>query len=224
LGATSAASLVISGTKPVGSGVWLNGVQAVAASDATTWSYIAALALGTNNFELIAQDANGQASEGLDISVTRNINTDADVIAQEQKLAGTIDPKLAAKLAGRLLLQVETNGYIWYVSPLNDKRYYISQDSALSIFRSLALGISEANLNLIPTKESGQAGNAALRNRLKGRLLLRVGNQGQISYVDLDGYRHDISAANLMAIFRSLSLGISNANLRKISIGTVSGQ
>ena len=76
---------------------------------------------------------------------------------------------------------METNGYIWYVSPLNNKRYYISQDSALSIFRSLALGVTEANLNLIPTKASGQTGNIALRNRLKGRLLLRVENQGQIS-------------------------------------------
>ena len=59
----------------------------------------------------------------------------------------------------------------------------------------------------------------ALRNRLKGYLLLRTETGGQISYVDVSGYRYDITNDNLMDIFRKLSLGISNANLRKINVG-----
>ncbi|MFA6995146.1 MAG: right-handed parallel beta-helix repeat-containing protein [Patescibacteria group bacterium] len=225
LSTTTAASLVMSGIKPAGASVLINGQEAVAANDLETWSYTVALFLGTNSFELAAKDADGQYSVSVNANVVRVKFTAADVIDQEKKLSGnTLDPKLALKLAGRLLLQVETKGYIWYVSPKDNKRYYISQDNALSTFRTLALGITEANLNLIPTKESGQKGNAALRNRLKGFLLLRVEKGGQISYIDIDGYRHDILQSNLMNIFRTLSLGISDVNLRKIDIGLAAAE
>ncbi len=219
LGTTTAANLTVSGSKPAGASVLINGQEVVSANSSETWSYSMSLSLGTNSFELMALDASGQYSAAVSASVVRIKDTVADVIAAEKKLAGKTDTKLAAKMAGRLLLQTETNGYIWYVNPKDYKRYFISQDSALSIFRSLALGITEANLDLIPTKASGQKGNIALRNRLKGRLLLRAEKAGRISYIDLDGYRHDIEASNLMDIFRSLSLGITNVNLRKISLG-----
>jgi len=219
LGATTAATLVIGGTKPAGASILINGQETVAANNSETWAYTASLAIGVNRFEVAAKDSGGQYSASINISVTRNKDTAEDVIAQEKKLAGTIDAKLAARLAGRLLLQVENKGYIWYVNPLDNKRYFISQDSALSIFKSLALGITEANLDLIPTKSGGQKGNESLRKRLKGRLLLRVENRGRISYIDNDGYRYDIEASNLMDMFRSLSLGISNSDLRKIGIG-----
>ena len=71
---------------------------------------------------------------------------------------------------------------------------------------------------LLLTGAAGGLGQA-LRERLKGKLLLRVQAGGQISYVDLNGYRHDIRMDNLMDIFRSLSLGISNNDIRKIAIG-----
>ncbi|MFA6194278.1 MAG: NosD domain-containing protein [Patescibacteria group bacterium] len=222
LGTTTAASLAISGSKSAGASVLINGQEVVPADNSETWSYTMNLSLGSNSLELMAMDSSGQYSAAVSASIVRTKDTVAEVIAAEKKLAGKVDAKLAARLAGRLLLQTETKGYIWYVNPKDNKRYFISQDSALSIFRSLALGITEANLNLIPTKESGQKGNAALRSRLKGRLLLRAEKAGRISYIDLDGYRHDIESSNLMDIFRSLSLGITNTNLRKISIGEVS--
>jgi phage pi2 protein 07 len=140
-------------------------------------------------------------------------------VSQEKAASTAADTALMKRLAGRLLLQVENKGYIWYVNPDDNKRYFISQESALDIFRKLSLGITEANLNLIPTKESGKKGDTKLRERLKGKLLLRVENKGSVSYVDVDGYRHDISQANLMDIFRSLSLGISNENIRKMTVG-----
>jgi hypothetical protein len=215
---TTAASLVLSGTKPADTSIVINEKEAVAANSATTWTYTLPLSLGSNSLEIVAKDGN-QISTTLNLTITRVKNTDADIVAQEKKTLTTVDVKLALKLSGRLLLQVEKNGFIWYVNPKNNLRYFISSDSALSIFRALSLGISEANLNLIPTKVSGAKGNMALRNRLKGRLLLRVEKNGQISYVDNNGYRNDISQENLMDIFRGLSLGISNANLNKIGIG-----
>ncbi len=218
---TSNAILELKGTKVAGSSVIINGQERVAADNASTWSYKYPLNVGDNNLELMAKSANGQYSAVITASVKRIQVTDNDIISQEKNLSAKTDAKLAARLAGRLLLQVENKGLIWYVSPENNKRYYISQSTALSIFRSLALGISENNLNLIPAKGNTNKGNAALRQRLKGKLLLRVENKGQISYVDLDGYRHDISQTNLMDIFRSLSLGITNENIRKIEVAEI---
>jgi hypothetical protein len=216
--ATTNGSLILSGSKPAGASIIINDKEVFPADANTAWTYNWPLVIGANSAEIIAHSGE-QYSAAVIVSVTRVKNTAADIIAAEKKLSTATDAKLAAKLTGRLLLQVENKGYIWYVNPADNKRYLISPDNALNIFKSLSLGISEANLNLIPTKESGQKGNAALRNKLKGKLLLRVESRGQISYVDLDGYRHDIAQSNLMDIFRTLSLGIADANIHKISIG-----
>jgi len=218
---TTVNKLVLTGTKPVGSGIWLNGQLIVAVSDDTTWKYEVTLIKGTNNFTITAKDGQGGGSSDITVSIVKTDVPASSVISDEEKLTTKVDTKLAAKLAGKFLLQVERSGLIWYVYPVSDKRYLITQDGALDIFRNLALGITEANLNLIPTKGSKVKGSTILINKLKGKLLLRTGAGGQISYVDLDGYRHDISAANLMDNFRSLSLGISNLNLRKLLVGEI---
>jgi parallel beta-helix repeat protein len=216
---TSADSLTLTGTKPAGTGLWLNGEKIAAIGADTNWAYTVSLAKGSNKFVIVAKDEYNGVSSEVEIKVVRTAVPASDIAAEEKSLTGKTDAKLAAKLAGKLLLQVERAGLIWYVNPADGKRYLVAQDNALEIFRKLALGINETNLNLIPTKESKSKGNAALRQRLAGRLLLRVEAKGQISYIDSDGYRHDISAANLMESFRSLSLGITNANLRKITVG-----
>ena len=114
---------------------------------------------------------------------------------------------------------MEKGGVIWYVNPNNGERYLVTLDNALSLFRSLSLGITEENLEKLPIKDSGESGDSALMERLAGKLLLRVEKAGRIAYIDYQGYRHDISKDNLMDIFRSLSLGISNENIYKIPVG-----
>ncbi len=216
---TSLDKITLTGKKPAQSALWLNGAAIGDISSATTWSYEVGLVKGANKFGFSVKDNyNGASSEAV-ITIVRTEIPAANITAEEKALTKNIDAKLAAKLSGKLLLQVEKAGLIWYVNPSDNKRYYISQDSALEIFRKLALGITEANLNLVPTKESKAKGNAALRNRLKGKFMLRVEAKGAISYIDNDGYRHDINASNLMENFRNLSLGITNANLRKITVG-----
>jgi hypothetical protein len=167
----------------------------------------------------MSTDSNNKSSIFFSVSIERYVVLDNEIIAQEKALSTASDQALIKRLSGRLLLQVENKGYIWYVNPSDNKRYFISQTNALKIFSALSLGITEANLALVPTKGSGAKGNTQLRERLKGKLLLRVEKGGLISYVDLDGYRHDISQANLMDIFRGLSLGISNENIHKIPVG-----
>lgn len=61
------------------------------------------------------------------------------------------DAMLVNRLRGMILLQVEQNGEAWYVSPVDGKRYYLRDgQAAYDIMRSLALGISNDNLRLIP--------------------------------------------------------------------------
>ena len=51
---------------------------------------------------------------------------------------------------GKILLQVEKNGEAWYVSPQDNKRYYLGNgDLAFQIMRYLSLGISNKNLDSI---------------------------------------------------------------------------
>ncbi len=66
---------------------------------------------------------------------------------------GNID--LRRKLRGRVLLQVESRGEAWYVHPDNLKRYPLQSDEdALFLMRRFSLGITNANLNLIPVKRA----------------------------------------------------------------------
>lgn len=62
-------------------------------------------------------------------------------------LAGT---NLAKSLAGRILLQVGSQGEAWYVDPLNYTRYYLGRPSdCFDIMRSKGLGITNSNLEQI---------------------------------------------------------------------------
>lgn len=220
--ATTTSKITLSGTKPAGNSLLLNGQEIASADSSTIWSHTFDLNLGNNSWDLNTYDAvSKQTSPVVTINITRNKDTIGDIISAEQAVSVTPDLKLAARLAGRLLLQTENKGNIWYVNNKDNKRYLVTADNALSLFRSFSVGISEANLNKFPTKESGKKGDSNLQKKFAGKFLLRVEKGGNISYIDLNGYRHDISRDNLMNIFRSLSLGVSNTNIYKIPVGVL---
>jgi hypothetical protein len=61
-----------------------------------------------------------------------------------------IDNAMVNKLKGRILLQVESKGEAWYISPADGKRYYMKDgESAYQIMRFLSLGITNENLGKI---------------------------------------------------------------------------
>ena len=60
-----------------------------------------------------------------------------------------------------------------------------------------------------------------MQNRLKGKLLLQVQQGGAIWFVDKDGYHHSVTWNNLMDLFRKLALGITNADLNKVEVGSL---
>lgn len=58
-----------------------------------------------------------------------------------------VDINLSSKMAGRILLQVESAGEAWYINPVDNKRYYLGRPTdAFSIMRALGLGISNNDL------------------------------------------------------------------------------
>lgn len=140
------------------------------------------------------------------------------------------DDALADRLHGRILLQVDQHGEAWYVKPDDSRRYYMRDgNTAYSMMRYFGLGITDADLNQIPTVESPEEMNAstsvcnsnAIANRVKGEILLQVEQHGEAWYVDPEKcrriYLKDGDAA--YQIMRYLGLGITDADLEKLRTG-----
>lgn len=125
---------------------------------------------------------------------------------------------LAQKLSGRILLQVEAKGRLWYISPVNTLRYYLKDDpSSFELFRVLSVAMSDANLSLIPLVGSTETGDSAFRLKFSGRIVRQSGTLNMWYVSPLNRQRYALTEQPL-AVLRSLSLGISNANLNTIPV------
>ena len=80
-------------------------------------------------------------------------------------------------------------GEAWYVSETKERFYLGRPDDAFQIMRKLGLGITNADLALIPESNQTIAGNAALRQRLSGTILLQVEAHGEAWYVYPDNLK-----------------------------------
>lgn len=115
-------------------------------------------------------------------------------------------------LAGRILLQVEDKGQAWYISPTNNKRYYLGRPAdAFNIMRKLGLGISNKNFDALTTTPN---------RSLLGRILIKVEDNGRAYYYNpVNAKLYYLGRPDdAFKIIRNLGLGISNANLNKISV------
>jgi len=119
---------------------------------------------------------------------------------------------LAQKLAGRILLQVQSHGEAWYVNPNDLKKYYLGRPTdAFNLMKQSSLGVTHqyiSSYQIFP-------------QAVVGKILLDTQDFGKAYYinpVDRKAYflgRPD-DAFNLM---RRFSLGISNTNLSQIATG-----
>ena len=73
-------------------------------------------------------------------------NKDLSGIPQNNE---TRTSSIGNRLKGKLLLQVEDKGRIWYVD-FNGKRWEATWANLMSLFQKLALGITNADLDKIP--------------------------------------------------------------------------
>lgn len=146
------------------------------------------------------------------------VNIFAFLFSTQISLAATLD--LDVRLAGRILLQVESYGRAWYVDPVSLERFYLQDgNEAYFLMRTKGLGITNENLAKIPTKK-GQASDSKLVNRLRGRILLQVEEHGEAWYVDpVDGLRYYMRDGQAAYDFmRTKGLGITNDDLSQITM------
>ncbi len=140
------------------------------------------------------------------------------------------DSVLAARLRGRILLQVQQHGEAWYVNPVDSRRYYLKDGSvAFELMRSSGLGITDADLSKISVVADAAAMNASssacaanpFANRQKGRILLQVQQHGEAWYVDPTKCRAMYLKDGVVAYhaMRLLGLGINASDLNKIEEG-----
>lgn len=123
------------------------------------------------------------------------------------------------RVLGYIVLQVQDNGEAHYVDPTNASRYYLGRPAdAFDIMRERGLGITNADLARIPANGTAWDGPADLMDRLEGRILLQVEDNGEAWYVyPGDRRRYYLGRpADAFAIMRELGLGITNADLATI--------
>lgn len=133
-------------------------------------------------------------------------------------VAVTTDSAMMNRLKGYILLQTEAHGEAWYVDPVSAKRYYMKDGpTAYQMMRSFGLGVNEFDYTKIAE------GDWAIKNRLRGRIVLRVEEHGEAYYIhpkDLSVYylKNGDEAYRIMRLY---SLGITNADLAKMATSVV---
>jgi hypothetical protein len=150
--------------------------------------------------------------------------TSSDTETLEKNLFTTTDTTLVNKLKGRILLQVQEHGEGWYVDPTTKKKYYMKDgQTAYEMMRKFGLGITDNDLNKISVEGSKEIGDKNLVERLKGKILLQIQQNGEAWYVNpADGKRYYLKNGDeAYRIMRILSLGITNLDLRKIPVGDI---
>jgi len=60
--------------------------------------------------------------------------------------------------------------------------------------------------------------NSELIERLKGKLLLAVEDNGRVYYTNQDGETYLVTKDNFLMVFREMALGISNKDLNKLNL------
>ncbi len=218
-----------------------------------------------------------EAGKMVALQLQRKIETlEKQVVDLERKLSTVINQALTNRLKGKIILQTEANGEVWFVHPDTGARFYVKDgQAAYEILSGMGKGIKATDLEKIPLgynaklneglkdtdgdglpdvleqaigsdinkadtdgdgfsdleeyktgyrlnqKNAKYAINTSFAGKLKG-IYLDVDNRGAAWYIN-NGSRYYVSPENAYNVMKYLSLGISNDNLRQISVGEVLG-
>lgn len=190
-----------------------------------------------------AQDEDSWASE-VEISDDVTIEEEATVGEDDviEELVYTVpdhamftelskDTAMQSRVKGYILLQVEQYGEAWYVNTTDSLRYYMRDGAiAYQMMRSFGLGITDADLDAIPSVDTVEAMTTAtsvcatnnLANRVRGQILLQVEQHGEAWYVHPGTCRRIYMKDGDVAYetMRYLSLGITDVDLAKLPYST----
>ncbi|MCD4761885.1 hypothetical protein K8R32_02900 [bacterium] len=122
--------------------------------------------IGITDYSGPDSDDDGLSNRLEDALGTDKLNSDSDQdgFSDQEEISNNYDPLSTSSLpvdydfsaanSGLIFLQTEKNGEAWYISPSDNKRYYLGRPSdAFTVMRLLSLGITNANLGTIPTGE-----------------------------------------------------------------------
>lgn len=127
---------------------------------------------------------------------------------------------LSKALSGRIVVQVEERGEAWYINPGDEMRYYLGRPAdAFQLMQELGLGISDADLALIPRPKQAWDGRQDLMARVRGKIVLQVEQQGEAWYVNpTNGKRYYLGKpADAFRLMTKFGIGIINSDLWEIS-------
>ncbi len=83
-----------------------------------------------------------------------------EVVSAAKKAVKKINKILTERLKGKLLLQVEGNGEVWYVDHVTGKKYYLENgERAYNALQAFGLGITNKDLSEIPIGIEDRAGD-----------------------------------------------------------------
>lgn len=117
---------------------------------------------------------------------------------------------LGSRLAGRILLQVESKGEAWYINPFDQKRSYLGRPAdALSTMKRLGVGVTNADLFYIPVGLAAVSGNDSDGDGLNDDLEEAAGTNIYKQDTDNDGFSDKIE---LEKQFNPLGWGPLNLN------------
>lgn len=123
-----------------------------------------------------------------------------------------IDMVFALKQKGKIFLRVQGAGEAYYVNFDGYRHYLKDGKAAFEIMRALGLGISESDFAKL------EKGDTAMKERLRGRIVLRVGKRGEAYYISARDARVIYLKDGLAAygLLRQEGWGINDRDLWKI--------
>lgn len=128
----------------------------------------------------------------LEVKLPRALDKNEQAVMDyEFSLVKRVDLEVVKKVAGRILLQVQSVGEAWYVDPLSRNKFYLQNgQAAFDLMRSFGLGISTANLEQIPLGWKGEIYQLpdADQDGLSDKAEIAVGSNPRRRDSDEDGY------------------------------------
>ncbi len=92
---------------------------------------------------------------------------------------------LLHRVQGHIVLQTEQHGEAWYINPSDHRRYYLGRpDDAFAIMQHVGVGITNTNLEGIPTSDQTWTGNDSIMRNVQGKIVLQVEAHGEAWYVN----------------------------------------
>jgi len=138
------------------------------------------------------------------------------VIERETRLSVEPDEELFLRLKGKILLQVESAGEAWWLNPDDEKRYFLGRPS--DTWRIIQdKGIKIAGDELIQYLYFDKS----FPSTTAGRFIINEDDLMEVYYVlpeKLYGIKLN-AAQEAWQVIKDQGLGISNENIRKISVG-----